>query len=343
MDDLVKRQITLVESKAKTSVAWGSDEPFNQPYYTWTNGKWQPNDLTSSTTTSNPTVATKPSPQTLVLYSWNIDYMLPYPDSRMRAALHHLHSHHISHQDPSFATAIFLNECLASDLTLLASTPWVRENFHITDLDGSNWASGHYGTTTLIDKRLQTERCFRVHYAKTRMQRDALFVDVNLGDPTNKKLLRLCNVHLESLAFTPPLRPAQMALCASYMHAPTTNAAILAGDLNAIQDFDQHLHTDNDLQDAFLSLGGRESDDSADDGGHTWGQQAATTQRERFGTSRMDKVLFCGSVELKEFEHFGADVVVPDADEAGVLVGLGFERAWVTDHLGVRAVFGLTK
>ena len=274
--------------------------------------------------------------------------MLPFPNSRMRAALHNLEHEVVAKQDPSYATVIFLNECLISDLKLIASTPWVQDNFHMTDVNGSNWVSGHYGTTTLIDRRLPIDKCFRVHYAKTSMQRDALFVDINLNgqkqeEPdstdTSKQIVRLCNVHLESLANSPPLRPAQMKLCASYMHAPDIHASILAGDLNAIQDFDRHLHTDNDLQDAYLALGGREIPDDAEGGGHTWGQQAATAQRERFGTCRMDKMFFCGRVACREFERFGADVLVEDVDEAEMIVKLGFDKAWVTDHLGIKAVF----
>jgi tyrosyl-DNA phosphodiesterase 2 len=104
-------------------------------------------------------------------------------------------------------------------------------------------------------------------------------VDVGTGED---RILRLCNTHAESLALEPAYRPPQLALCARYMHESTVNASVLAGDLNAIQDFDKHLHTDNNLKDAYLDLGGQEDDAE----GHTWGQQAATAQRERFGTTR---------------------------------------------------------
>ena len=370
MDDLVRQQITLVESKTKASVPWGPDKPIAQPYHSWANRKWQPIEAAPSLVSST---ASGRTPQTLALYAWNVDFMLPFPGSRMRAALHHLQSQHIAKQDHSIATVVFLQECVVSDLKLIASTPWVRAGFYITDLDGSNWASGHYGTTTLIDRRLPIDECFRVHYAKTRMQRDALFVDVELSsrglngqkqdgqkqadqkqdgqkqdgqkqdDSTVNvtKVIRLCNVHLESLANSPPFRPAQMELCASYMHAPNVDAAIIAGDMNAIQDFDKHLHTDNNLQDAYLALGGRETTEDAESSGHTWGQQAATVQRERFGTCRMDKIFFCGKVSCSNFKRFGADVLIEDAQEAEMVVELGFDKAWVTDHLGIKAVFDI--
>ncbi|KAK5123358.1 hypothetical protein LTR85_002790 [Meristemomyces frigidus] len=335
MDALVRDSIRLVEAKKKGDVSWEVDKPSNQSYYSWRDGKWQASD--PSSTDSQETSGGKSEVKSLALYSWNIDFMLPFPDSRMRAAICHLESEHIAKQDPSFATVIFLNECLQSDLKLIAKDPWVRQTFQITDIDGTNWQSGHYGTMTLIDKRLPIESCFRVHYSKTRMERDGLFVDIALGTPG--KPIRLCNTHLESLAFEPPFRPPQLALCASYMHDnKAIHGAILAGDLNAIQDFDKHLHTDKHLKDAYLELGGREDDA---EGGHTWGQQAATVQRERFGTCRMDKVLYCGGVQCKTFEHFGAGIEVEEEGEREGIVKLGFDKPWITDHLGVKAVFEL--
>ncbi|KAK4545440.1 hypothetical protein LTR36_002790 [Oleoguttula mirabilis] len=337
MDALVTRSIQLVQAKKKGDVPWTVDEPHSQPCHIWANEQWQ--SLTPSSNDNKPTAnPSRPAVKSLALYSWNIDYMLPFPDSRMRAALRHLETQHIAPQDPSAATVIFLNECVQSDLTLIAEDAWVRKTFQITDVDGRNWQSGHYGTMTLIDRRLAIDSCFRVHYSKTQMERDGLFVDIRLGDDDGGKIVRLCNTHLESLAIDPPFRPPQLAVCASYLHDKAVHGAILAGDLNAIQDFDKHLHTDNDLKDAYLKLGGREDDAE----GHTWGQQAATVQRERFGTSRMDKVLYCGGVQCKVFERFGGGVEVEDRVEREELVELGFDRPWVTDHLGVKGVFEVT-
>lgn len=168
------------------------------------------------------------------------------------------------------------------------------------------------------------------------MERDGLFVDIDVG---TEKPIRLCNTHLESLALEPPYRPLQLELCSRYLHDSCVSAGILAGDLNAIQDFDKHLHSDNNLKDAYLELGGREDDAEA---GHTWGQQAATTQRERFGTSRMDKVFYHGGVQCVSFERFGMDVLVEDEEERQQIVQLGFDKPWITDHLGIKAVFAVS-
>lgn len=337
MDELVKRAIGLAEQKTRSasSVPWKADEPWKQAWHQYDSSKrcWQAIEAQPSGTAQR-----SASIKHLALYSWNIDFMLPFADSRMRAAVRHLE--HLVQEEREHGTAavIFLQECVESDLKLLAADAWIQQTFAITDTTIDNWQSGHYGTTTLIDNRLSVRDVFRVHYEKTRMQRDGLFVDLALPSSSgDDKCIRLCNTHLESLALEPPLRPPQMELCAKYMHAANVDGAAAAGDFNAIQDFDRHLHSDNKLKDAFLEQGGSEDDA---EGGHTWGQQAATTQRERFGTSRMDKVFFCGeAMKCVSFERIGAGIEVAEESEREALIGLGFDKPWITDHLGVKAVF----
>ena len=330
MEELVQRSIQAAESKKKTSVPWSFDKPWEQPYYLYsaTERKWR---RTEAETTDNPRPSESSGINRLVLYSWNIDFMLPFANSRMNAALRHLQQL-VEKLEEDIGTVIYLQECVESDLKLLASDTWVQKNFALSDVSIDNWQSGHYGTVTLIDRRLPIESCFRVHYSETRMERDGLFVDVGVKD----KPIRLCNTHLESLALEPPRRPPQMKMAAKYMHDDTVHGSAVAGDFNAIQDFDKTLHSDNDLKDAFLELGGSEEDAV---GGHTWGQQAATVQWERFGTSRMDKVYFCGGLRCARLERFGAGVEVKNEDERSHIVTLGFDRPWITDHLGVMAVF----
>ena len=165
------------------------------------------------------------------------------------------------------------------------------------------------------------------------MDRDALFMDVCLGLDGQK--IRLCNTHLESAAFDPPFRPFQMQLVARYMHDEHIHASLAAGDFNAIQLFDRTLHKDGNinLKDAFLELGGKEDTEDS----FTWGQQAATKLREQFGCSRMDKIYICGQAKLIKFERFGEDVLTEGEKECKQILELGFEKPWVTDHLGVMA------
>ncbi|KAK1139122.1 hypothetical protein N8T08_001242, partial [Aspergillus melleus] len=92
------------------------------------------------------------------------------------------------------------------------------------------------------------------------------------------------------------------------------------------------------LQDAFLELGGQEGSEE----GFTWGQQMAAYEEGDFGCSRMDKVLFCGGIEVQNLEKIGAGEKVwieypqeSDPEESGETG----EDLWVTDHIGLQAVF----
>ncbi|KAH8690330.1 endonuclease/exonuclease/phosphatase family protein [Talaromyces proteolyticus] len=342
MDELVRKAIHQADALKKPphSVPWKDDEPWPQPYYSWVEetGQWQPTTSRSGPQTHSTSITM------VVLYSWNIDFMLPFPETRMDTALAHLQeltTHTLS--DPNAAIILNLQECVPSDLVTIGQKQWIRENFYITDIDTSAWASGAYGTTTLIDHRLDISSCFRVHYSKTRMERDALFVDV--APPTISKdhgrILRFCNTHLESLALEPQLRPAQMKVIASYMHPDGVMGAVVTGDFNAIQPADLSLHSENRLKDAYLELGGLEKSDE----GYTWGQQALKVLRERFGCSRMDKAYYCGGgLKLLGFERFGANVEIPEKekDQRNQLLSLGFEKAWITDHLGIKVAFHIS-
>ena len=323
----MRKSIEQATSKHRTSPPWKLDEPWKQTPYQYSKDarSWKAEGSNDDQALNCPT--------TLALHSWNIDFMLPYADSRMKLGLRHLQSM-LNPLMNNTASVIYLQECLESDVKVVATNAWVQEHFALSDIDTSNWQNGHYGTMTLIDRRLPIKTCFRVHYSQTRMERDGLFVDVVL----DKKPIRLCNSHLESLALEPPYRPAQIKMIAEYMKDYTVYGAAVAGDSNAIQDFDKTLHLENDLKDAYLELGGHEEDAA---GGHTWGQQAATALREKFGTSRMDKVFFCGGLQCLRFERFGADVELEDESERRDIMSLGFDQPWITDHLGVVAVFKL--
>ncbi|KAI1074373.1 Endonuclease/exonuclease/phosphatase [Whalleya microplaca] len=327
MEELLQKAIKRGEEERKRYIAisfpWKTDEPHAQQYYIFDSAgqDWKP--------------AKSERPQDvgqditrLAVYNWNIDCMLPHAEDRMKAALVHLEGL-TSQLPPTTAAVIFLQECVVSDLTTVSENGWIRDKFYITDRSRSNWTSKECGTTTLVDRRLSISSCFRVHYEKTRMARDAFFVDVSLGGKT----IRLCNTHLESLALEPPLRPAQMQLAAKFMHADGIHGALAAGDFNAIQPFDRTLHSDNNLKDAYLELGGKEDSDE----GYTWGQQASTGLRNRFGCSRMDKVFFRGGLKLLKFERFGGDVQLSEESQKEDILALGFEKPWITDHLGVVA------
>lgn len=350
MQKLVNKALEQAKAlrKPASSVSWKHDKPWPQAVFRWNkqDAAWKTAEKPTREAAAAAAATSKPSGITsLAMYCWNIDYMLPFAEARMSAALAHLEEITTQQRSSSSTAAVVINlqECTASDLSTIQNAPWIQSGFYITDVDTSSWGSGLYGTTMLVDRRLDVAACTRIHYSATQMERDLLTCDVVVPGASHQKL-RLCTSHLESLALEPPRRPPQMRRAAAHLKDEKAELAggIIIGDFNAIQPFDNTLHSDNGLKDAYLELGGVEGSDL----GFTWGQQALPELRNRFGCSRMDKAFFCGSgIELRSFERFGAGVEVHEAraQDRDYIVQLGFEKPWVTDHLGVCAVFDIVK
>ncbi|KAA8644113.1 endonuclease/exonuclease/phosphatase family protein [Aspergillus tanneri] len=307
--------------------------PNPQSFYTWVNQTWQPVLFTQRSHSHL---------QTLRLTTWNIDFQAPCKTERMNAALSYLSKLHgdTTTNTTNTPSMIFLQEMVSSDLVLIQEKQWIRDRFFITDLSDVNWGA-RYGTTTLIDKRLDVQRVFRVLYSPSRMQRDALFVDINIDiQPTEStssnenRIIRLGNTHLESLVSRPPLRPMQLRRASEFMHGhdhgqvaqsqdslPTPYAAVLAGDMNAFASEDLTAPEECGLSDAFL---------------------LSDRMKEKFGCSRMDKVLFCGGLEVKSLERIGAEQKIwidyPQESDSESSSETG-EEMWVTDHLGLQVEF----
>lgn len=79
MDEFVRQSISIVEMRKKGTVPWQVDEPFDQPYHRWIDGGWHAIKAGTDDTAGKKGICSK-----LALYSWNIDFMTPYSDSRMR-------------------------------------------------------------------------------------------------------------------------------------------------------------------------------------------------------------------------------------------------------------------
>jgi tyrosyl-DNA phosphodiesterase 2 len=118
MDKIVQQAIELVEAKRKTAEQqpWPLDEPFSQACHRYHGTDWHPID---------PGSGDSDSPlHRLDIWSWNIDFMLPFPSQRMEAALRHLQrligTEEETHDSNGLAHVIFLAECLESDINLLS-------------------------------------------------------------------------------------------------------------------------------------------------------------------------------------------------------------------------------
>ncbi|KAF2832505.1 hypothetical protein CC86DRAFT_377663 [Ophiobolus disseminans] len=329
----------MTNSNAPQHLGDGHNWPRDQNYWHATqHGEWL-STAQIAPTHSDQTEAPV-NPKAIRLLSWNIDFRVGFGRERMASALHYL-GKLVTSTSPEVPIVIFFQEMVSSDLEQIQESDWVKRHFYVTDHDNQNWESLTYGTTTLVDRRLSIQSVFRVPW-HSGMGRDGLFVDLALSNAqqpdVDAKTLRLCNTHLESLAADPPIRPLQLAAAAQYLnrvvYVPCT---LLAGDLNAIQSFDRALPSLNELTDTYLELGGQEDTEE----GYTWGPQARKWSREQFGSSRMDKILFSGCLQPKNFSRIGMGLKV--ADDVLEEVEREVEGGFVTDHYGVMGEFELTE
>lgn len=310
--------------------------PRKQDYFCPTeDGGWQstPAGQTPQVTHLDPAI----NVTEIRLISWNIDILVDFGTERMQAALEYLNGL-IESIPTDVAVVVFLQEMSVADLGQIRDSKWISKRFHLTDLDARKWLSPYYGTTALVDRRLKIQNVFRVPWVSI-FDRDGLFIDIALSNPqfpsSEQRVLRLCNTHLESLVADPPVRPVQLKAASKFLHDTEVASALLAGDLNAIQPFDLTLYSENGLKDTFLELGGADGTEE----GYTWGQQVPQWMKEKFGSSRMDKILLRGSINPKNFERIGIDVRV--AEEHRAKMKEAELDDWVTDHYGVMGSFEL--
>ena len=338
--------------------------PKSQPIHSFSGSKWQRGK--PPTAKAGLDEVEKASISNLRVFTWNIDYMEPFPQARMASALSYLQTL-VEATPASTAVIVCLQELrqdipinfdrleesfdpqIADDLRQIASAAWIQEKFLVTDLTADHWRCG-YNSVTLVDKRLSVTSVARMPFV-SEFKREALLLDVAVtssgalaecGAVGRRSILRLCNVHMDSMAGKPPIRPIQWKACAKYLQDGSNGvvASILAGDCNANQNYDLTQAEENGFKDAYLEMGGKEDDPQ----GHTWGPQSKSP---RFPHKRMDKVCFWQLdgiegdqrlLELEGLEKIGVGVKVEDDSIRGKLVEQG-SLDFVTDHYGLAADF----
>ncbi|KAH9938708.1 Endonuclease/exonuclease/phosphatase [Fomitopsis serialis] len=264
---------------------------------------------------------TTPQPTSIRLVSWNVDFMAPNADARLRCALDHIRSALEGQAGGADAgespvpCCILLQEIEGEAMSVLLKHRWVREHFIAIPTSANTWPSPRYGNVTLVSNTVPTVGAQSLVFGNSVMGRNAVFVDVQLAAPGDgtPALLRIANVHLESLPEGTSRRPAQLLATAELLRAPGVHAGIVAGDMNPIDPRDATLPAEAELTDAYQ---GSEDDETS----FTWGYQP----RNRFPVCRMDKILHTGSSSL---------VVDPPSR-----IGVGLKTAkgqWASDHYGL--------
>ncbi|CCM03981.1 uncharacterized protein FIBRA_06137 [Fibroporia radiculosa] len=289
-------------------------------------------------------------PSSLRLLSWNVDFMAPNQSDRLRCALSHIRSHLSSAStstsgrtsDTSEAQSvtaegtepvpccILLQEISGGAFPALLSDKWVRRYFTVVPNSVTEWPTRTYGVATLISRSIPVLKAQSLAFSNSRMGRNALLVDVRLSvspsslgnspdGETNERsrthVLRIGNVHLESLPQGTPMRPSQLMATGKMLRAEDVNGGIVGGDMNPIDPIDAAIHQNAGLEDAYR--GAEENENS-----FTWGYQPPSGYPAR----RMDKIFYTAQE--------GCRMQVDEPERIGV--GLRTAQGqWVSDHYGL--------
>ncbi|KAJ7876146.1 Endonuclease/exonuclease/phosphatase [Mycena olivaceomarginata] len=283
-------------------------------------GRWLPRTIASGTAS-----ALFRSTDELSLLTWNVDFAAPLVVRRFQTALSHLEklvSPHLTSPPPP-PTIILLQEVHTSCFQTLLTNAFIREFYQITNL----FSSQSYSTLTLVPNSLASvvSSVSRVPFVETRMQRDCLYVDLDIplpqmgGEPKAKTLrLRIANTHLESLnGFGDRARHKQLEVISRLLTTSEVDAGLVAGDMNAISPSDRNLPEEVGLSDAWLASTAQ----SIELEGHTWGYQPKCA----YPPKRLDKILTVGKMVAVDIERVGVELKVEGRD------------AWVSDHFGLLA------
>ncbi|KAI0775231.1 Endonuclease/exonuclease/phosphatase [Trametes elegans] len=261
--------------------------------------------------------STKQAPNELRLVTWNVDFMAPYSDARLRCILSYLHASVLSPKtEPS---CVLLQELDAASFNALLATDWVRKYFAVFPDTPKEWRV-HYGNATLVSRTIPFQNPQMLDFCDSRMGRSAILVDIPLLTTDGVRTVRIANTHLESLVEGTPRRPKQLNAIADMLRAEGIDGGVVGGDMNMIGDAsDQSIHTAAGLDDACLF--------PDDPSFHTWGYQP----RCQYPPRRLDRVFFLG-------EHLLVDSVE--------VIGKGLRTKkgqWASDHHGLLTTISFKK
>lgn len=277
------------------------------------------------------------SMSSLSLVSWNIDAFSSRPAERAKRIVSHILAR------PKLPDIVCLQEVTPSVRIFLLDNARVRDAFLVTDAeDGTCFKDVPFATMTMLsricfdtgpdlpqdDKTERHERFMIRGVSRVRLpskyRREALYIDIILPRIPGV-VLRLVNVHLDSLEDTLLYRAQQMEILGHILREPGCSGGLIAGDFNAISSGDDGLLGKNGLVDAWVSLHG-----VADLAGATWG--VGIERQDGLRQGRLDKIAMTGvtATDMK--------VLRPGLIEVPVPGGESREIPW-SDHCGLTCTF----
>jgi tyrosyl-DNA phosphodiesterase 2 len=237
-------------------------------------------------------------------------------------------------------------------LDTIKENKWVQDNFIILPREATKWPPGaKYGNVTLVSRDLEVAKCSIVKFGSSMMHRAAVFVDIWMagGAAASEEdyVLRIANVHLESMNEGTQQRPRQLEVVSQFMNEETgeLSGGIIAGEYHfgqsfLVSDFFSDMTGDwigdmNPIEPS-VDLGLPESFGFLDawtggernEEGWTWGYQGGT-EGGRYPQARFDKVLYLRRREYEVDEPRRVGVGLRAQNYNG-------DTFWASDHFGLK-------
>ncbi|KAH8118064.1 Endonuclease/exonuclease/phosphatase [Phellopilus nigrolimitatus] len=265
-------------------------------------------------------------PSAIQILTWNVNFLGARISERLQCAIEHIQLavFRCTDEQAPQPCVLLLQEIEAEVIPVLLGNTWVRNHFQVTPISKFNWPGrAHYGNITLVARSIPVLSASSLVFANSHMSRNALIVDLQLGEPkaeglienatvdaSETRIVRVANVHLESLPQGAKARPEQLALVAKALKETGLFGGVVGGDMNAILESDIDTPKEVGVRDAYTG-----ADDDVE--GHTWGYQPICA----FPPGRLDKILY-----------------TPGTGFVGVRTGRG---DWVSDHYGLLTTFSI--
>lgn len=266
---------------------------------------------------------------TIRVLSWNIDAKRPGETEECLISRLLLLGTEIKCRLPD---VVGLQEVTTSALGILLSDTVIKELYNSSKL--VRYKDTRFDQVTLVRRSLRVRAVYTINLP-THQNRVALVTDIEIchkpdsalsdasGRPPHsqgrqqKVVLRLVNMHLESLHHTPCFRPNQVSTVMKYINIlPFDYAPILFGDMNPVQEeIDANITGDNQLVDAWDTCQARLSVAERSPG-YTWG---LFEQPVIFSPGRFDRFWYRKQAGLRILSTEVLDQVPLISDHCGVL------------------------
>lgn len=285
------------------------------------------------------------------LLTWNIDAFAPRPIVRTSAILDHI----LGQDDAVCDDVVFLQEVTRDVRRFLLCDKRIQSRFFITDAEDEAALTGvPFMTMTLLSKSsfrsyeettVATAACTITRYGlPSEYRRDALCTEVLLPPKPSTSstsdtwpLLRLVNLHLDSLGWTFDVRKEQVSAVGHILRGEYLEDdgrplnGIAAGDFNAISNSDEGLIEGQGWTDAWIGLCGDRGGAHQGDG-MTWHQSKERQTSDRHGApKRLDRIALTKGIRplaVKILHPGTVSVPKPGEEEDGQI-------RW-SDHSGLR-------